>query len=149
MSKRARPNTRRADRPRASAKLLRNQRSADLIVWATVSKRTIVLFVLSLVVSSFALASANVETPEPPLSPRQEERQSQPQPVANEILPLPQVAFLSGVSPVLTLQNTQPSQRKPLVSQPALVSDQGSAGTKAKTPTISRATPLSSQVSSK
>lgn len=149
MSKRARPKTRRTDRPRDSAKLLRNQRSADRIVWATVSKRTIVLFVLSLVVSSFALASANVETPEPPLSPRHETRLNQPPLVAKETLPPPQVAFLSEVSPVLTGQNTQSVGDKPLVSQRSPVSDQGSAVAKPKTPTISRATPLLSQVSSK
>ncbi|HEY9611357.1 phosphodiester glycosidase family protein [Allocoleopsis sp.] len=160
MSKRARPETRRADCPRgdakgkqASARLrtpLENRKDReDRIVWATISRRTIVLFVLSLVGSSLALASANVETPESPLLQRRETRLNQPPVLTKETLPPPQVAFVSEVSPVLTQQNTKPSGDKPLLSQVSSVSEKANALRTLKKPSASRPVPLLSQVSPK
>ena len=160
MSKRARPETRHADCPRgdakgkrASARLrtpLENRKGREeRIVWATISRRTIVLFILSLLGSSLALASANVETPESPLVQSHETRLNQLPAVAKETLPPPQVAFLSEVSPVLTRQNTQPSGDKPLLSQLPRVSENAIALRTPKKPSASRPTPLLSQVSPK
>ncbi|HEY9834466.1 MAG TPA: hypothetical protein V6D26_28205, partial [Stenomitos sp.] len=71
MSKRARPETRRTAR----------------FVWTSISKRTLVLFVLSLIGSSLALASASVETPNPSLLRHPETRLNPPTVVAKATLP--------------------------------------------------------------
>lgn len=133
MSKRARPETRRTEH----------------IVWTTISKRTIVLFLLSLVGSSLAFASTSLETPKPELLRSHETRLNPPAVVAKPTLPPPQVDFLSEVSPLVAPQNTSPVVDKPLLGKVSPVSEKTVTVRTPEKPTADRSAPLLSQASSK
>lgn len=132
MSKRARPETRRTAR----------------IVWTSISKRTIVLFVLSLIGSSLALASASVDTPDPSLLRHPETRLNPPTVVAKATLPPSQVDFVSE-APQLPPHNTHPVEGKPLLNELLPISEQIVTVRKPEKAIASRSTLVLSQASSK
>ncbi|AFZ21817.1 phosphodiester glycosidase family protein [Allocoleopsis franciscana] len=133
MSKRTRPETRHTTR----------------IVWTTISKRTLVLFVLSLVGSSLAFASTSLETPKPQLLHGYETRLNPSAVVAKTTLPPPQADFLSEVSPLVTPQNTPPVVGKPLLSELSPVSEKAVTVRTSEKPTSSHPETLLSQGLSK
>jgi hypothetical protein len=133
MSKRARPETRRTER----------------IVWTTISKRTLVLFALSLVGSSLAFASTSFETPKAQLLHGSETKLNPPAVVAKTTLPPPQVDFLSEVSPRVTPQNTPPVVGKPVLSELSPVSEKAVTVRTSEKPIGSRPEAILSQGSSK
>lgn len=147
MSKRVRPKTRTADCPRDTAKgnCSKGKPEGHRLGETTISKRTIVLFAMSLIGSSLAIASAYGENTKSLDLQRSATRLNRLPAVAEEAIPPSQAEFLSKVSSPVTQQNRQASAGESPSSQLPPIVEQAMALPESTTPIASRPAEFLSQ----